>query len=159
MQLHMVHRSRTKHSSHIHQRCHSRHSLIPWPLRTLPPFFLPSFFAHTETTGRTHTQALTVAVRSQLNTTLQLGSAHARTLARCSSGNESAAGFKIFKEAKAARKATIVYYSPALSNLPCSAGGRAADLRSEGAHPKRGHTWAASDSCGGIHPAQQATRR
>ena len=25
------------------QRCHSRQSLIPWPLRTLPPSFLPSF--------------------------------------------------------------------------------------------------------------------
>ena len=25
------------------QRCHSRQSFIPWPLRTPPPFFLPSF--------------------------------------------------------------------------------------------------------------------
>ena len=26
------------------QRCHSRQSLIPWPLRTLPPSFLPSSY-------------------------------------------------------------------------------------------------------------------
>ena len=38
----VLHQQTNISSSSTSQRCHSRQSLIPWPLRTLPPSFLPT---------------------------------------------------------------------------------------------------------------------